>query len=249
PGQRAVLKDNNGNYVSLLDDRSIDSLNNLHIIYSNSSDGFVWRKINDDGFVINSEHINGSISPLFYKVEIGPADTLHCIGLMGDSLFHVSLDRNGSILAGLDAINFDNVTHIYKDHAWSMALGNEDTIHIVYYDATISRAGIYYTQLDNYGDVIIEPKLVSKANPDNIDIDSDAENNVHTTWGSKGIINYIKLDSAGNILKGPIDVIKAAQDTNNNIYYLVGGISGLLIATVAVIYYWREKKKERNDHP
>ncbi|MHA1973204.1 MAG: hypothetical protein ACTSW1_09435, partial [Candidatus Hodarchaeales archaeon] len=179
---------------------AIDSLNNIHILFSYSS-SLKYMKIDTDGNNLNKT-----------KVIYENFDSLSTITatISQDQTIEVSISSSSSgfSLIILD-LNGNFISNGILEESWihGSNLLTSDYSQVFVYEKSSS---IFFSKYDQSGNILINDKYLFNIVGNLyyvIHISEDSEGNFNLIW-SNGTINYCKLDSVGEILLEPRKVIE-----------------------------------------
>ncbi len=157
----------------------VDSRDDVHVVFSkreaSSSRIGYYMKLNNSGGIIVSP-INVSFGPSGESgapsLGLGSDDLVHVafVGNEGGAnteVWYVRLFNNGSSTGASRRLTFDGaISGVVDDAGPSLGIDAVDNVHISWIDNRTGAFEIYYTELDNMGNTIIDDTRLSFSNVD-----------------------------------------------------------------------------------
>ena len=235
--------DNNGN--KLVNDRrltfqldsshdpslAIDTNNKIHIVWFDFRDQYgnfeiYYTKLDNNGNTLVDDR-RLTFTPYestFPSIATDSDNNVHIVWMDSWAPHYTKLDNNGNTLV-------DDKLLMFNHSAWypSIAIDSNNNVHVVWYESIGGNDEIYYTKLDNNGNILVDKRLTFDSSHSwNPSIAIDSNNNVHVVWSDESSeIYYTKLDNNGNTLVDDTrltfasevsDYSSLATDSNNNIH-------------------------------
>lgn len=197
---------------------TVDSDNNVHILWTDSRDGswnLYYMKLDSNGNrVIGEKKVTPSTAYQFTEcsrqIVTDSSNNVHIVWRKNKDIHYAKLDGNGNVLINDKFISSGAYPHLYYPY---LTVDSSDNLHVSINEWA---QGTRYLKLNNNGDVLIEKQSIGEHSSywcGEPSIAVDSQNNVYLTWFDTFElgIHLTKLDGDGNTI---IDNMKVCDILN-----------------------------------